>query len=134
MQSIGPNRFHPLVYQLRLGRLATIGLIMFWLRLRDGVGPTRKAVKVGDVCSFFWLIGVVDVGDCVCVGGRAKVLRKADVTVIETDTCREWYKSQGKKTKIQDTQICAGREQGGVDSCWVSKSLFFTTYLSTLKN
>lgn len=52
-------------------------------------------------------------------GGRAKVLQKADVTVIGTETCREWYKSQGKKTKIQDTQICAGREQGGVDSCWV---------------
>lgn len=54
-------------------------------------------------------------------GGRAKVLQKADVTVIGTDTCREWYKSQGKKTKIQDTQICAGHEQGGVDSCWVRK-------------
>lgn len=47
------------------------------------------------------------------------MLQKADVTVIGTETCREWYKSQGKKTKIQDTQICAGREQGGVDSCWV---------------
>lgn len=53
-------------------------------------------------------------------GGRAKVLQKAKVNVIGTEKCRQWYKSQGKKTKIQDTQICAGHEQGGIDSCWVS--------------
>ena len=53
-------------------------------------------------------------------GKRANVLQKAHVNVIGTEKCRQWYKSQGKKTKIQDTQICAGHEQGGVDSCWVS--------------
>lgn len=53
-------------------------------------------------------------------GGRAKVLQKAAVNVIATEKCRQWYKSQGKKTKIQDTQICAGHEQGGVDACWVN--------------
>ncbi|XP_063911439.1 trypsin-1-like [Zophobas morio] len=51
-------------------------------------------------------------------GKRANVLQKAHVNVIGTEKCRQWYKSQGKKTKIQDTQICAGHEQGGVDSCW----------------
>ncbi|KAL3284554.1 hypothetical protein HHI36_018711 [Cryptolaemus montrouzieri] len=51
-------------------------------------------------------------------GGRAKVLQKAKVNVIENERCQDWYKSQGKKTKIQETQICAGHEQGGVDACW----------------
>lgn len=53
-------------------------------------------------------------------GGRAKVLQRANVHVIGTEKCRQWFKSQGKKTKILDTQICAGHEQGGVDACWVS--------------
>ncbi|XP_044269223.1 trypsin-1-like [Tribolium madens] len=51
-------------------------------------------------------------------GGRAKVLQKAKVNVIETEKCRQWFQSQGKKTKIQNTQICAGHEQGGIDACW----------------
>lgn len=52
-------------------------------------------------------------------GSRAKILQKAKVNVLETETCREWYKSQGKKTKIQESQMCAGYEQGGIDACWV---------------
>ncbi|XP_050302337.1 trypsin-1-like [Anthonomus grandis grandis] len=51
-------------------------------------------------------------------GGRATILQKAKVQVIETEKCRTWYKSQGKKTKITESQICAGHEQGGVDACW----------------
>ncbi|CAG9768152.1 unnamed protein product [Ceutorhynchus assimilis] len=51
-------------------------------------------------------------------GKRAVVLQKADVNVIETEKCRSWYKSQGKKTKIQESQICAGHENGGIDACW----------------
>ncbi|KAF7271097.1 trypsin-1-like [Rhynchophorus ferrugineus] len=51
-------------------------------------------------------------------GGRAKTLQKAKVNVIDTEKCRSWYKSQGKKTKIQESQICAGHEQGGIDACW----------------
>lgn len=65
-------------------------------------------------------------------GGRAKILQKARVNVIETQVCQKWYATQGKKTKIQDTQICAGHEQGGVDACWVICSslwLFFTYFL-----
>lgn len=56
-------------------------------------------------------------------GGRATILQKAKVNVIEIEKCRSWYKSQGKKTKIQESQICAGHEQGGVDACWVSNVL-----------
>lgn len=55
-------------------------------------------------------------------GGRAKILQKANVSIIESEKCQEWYKSQGKKTKIQNTQMCAGYEQGGIDSCWVCKN------------
>nr|XP_015833214.1 PREDICTED: trypsin-1 isoform X1 [Tribolium castaneum] len=51
-------------------------------------------------------------------GGRAKILQKAKVNVIRTEKCRQWFQSQGKKTKIQNTQICAGHEQGGIDACW----------------
>ncbi|XP_066154042.1 plasminogen-like isoform X1 [Euwallacea fornicatus] len=51
-------------------------------------------------------------------GQRSNILRKAKVQVIETEKCRSWYKSQGKKTRIQETQICAGHEQGGIDACW----------------
>lgn len=52
-------------------------------------------------------------------GGRAKTLQKAGVNVIEQETCQSWFASQGKKTKIQDGQICAGHEKGGIDACWV---------------
>ncbi|KAL1502299.1 hypothetical protein ABEB36_007465 [Hypothenemus hampei] len=51
-------------------------------------------------------------------GGRATILQKAHVNVVEIEKCRDWYKSQGKKTKIQETQICAGHENGGIDACW----------------
>nr|XP_023013489.1 trypsin-1 [Leptinotarsa decemlineata] len=51
-------------------------------------------------------------------GGRAKNLQKARVNIIETNQCRTWYHSQGKKTKIHDSHICAGYEQGGIDACW----------------
>ncbi|GLH11932.1 Serine proteinase stubble [Gryllus bimaculatus] len=38
--------------------------------------------------------------------------------VVENQQCRDWYKSQEKKMKILDSQICAGYEKGGRDSCW----------------
>ncbi|KAF5271074.1 hypothetical protein FQR65_LT00493 [Abscondita terminalis] len=52
------------------------------------------------------------------VGSRGDKLQKAKVNILETETCQKWYKSQGKKTKIHESQICAGYEQGGIDSCW----------------
>ncbi|KDR21542.1 hypothetical protein L798_01695 [Zootermopsis nevadensis] len=51
-------------------------------------------------------------------GGRADVLQKVTLRVVDNDTCRNWYKSKGKKTKVLDSQMCAGYEQGGRDSCW----------------
>ncbi|KAB0792019.1 hypothetical protein PPYR_13980 [Photinus pyralis] len=52
------------------------------------------------------------------LGSRGDRLQKAKVNILEREQCQRWFKSQGKKTKIQETQICAGYEQGGIDSCW----------------
>lgn len=53
------------------------------------------------------------------LGNRASILQKGKVHILENETCRTWYQSQGKKTKIQGGQMCAGHEQGGIDACWV---------------
>ncbi|CAG2063016.1 unnamed protein product [Timema podura] len=50
-------------------------------------------------------------------GGRADVLQKVKVQVVDNDKCREWYQLEGKKIKIHDSQMCAGDETGGRDSC-----------------
>lgn len=54
-----------------------------------------------------------------CVGQRSNVLQKVEVSVVDNETCRAWFLSQGKKVKIKDTQLCAGHEQGGKDACRV---------------
>ncbi|KAG7312065.1 hypothetical protein JYU34_001514 [Plutella xylostella] len=43
---------------------------------------------------------------------------KTDVQVVSNDECNDWYKSQGTKVKVISTQMCAGHEDGGRDSCW----------------
>ncbi|XP_065161396.1 testisin-like isoform X1 [Atheta coriaria] len=49
---------------------------------------------------------------------KTSILQKAKVAILNNDVCRSWYHSQGKKTKIDHTQLCAGRKEGGVDACW----------------
>ncbi|XP_066585116.1 trypsin-1-like [Prorops nasuta] len=49
---------------------------------------------------------------------RADVLQKVGVRVVENSVCREWYASQGKSTRVEAEQMCAGHEEGGRDSCW----------------
>lgn len=44
------------------------------------------------------------------------------MTVVENGVCNSWYESRGSKVKVIATQMCAGFEQGGRDSCWVSKN------------
>uniref|UniRef100_A0A146LZB0 Clotting factor B n=4 Tax=Lygus hesperus TaxID=30085 RepID=A0A146LZB0_LYGHE len=51
-------------------------------------------------------------------GGRASVLQKVNLNVLSNDQCTTWYRSQGKKVTIQNTQMCAGFEDGGRDACW----------------
>ncbi|XP_045500612.1 transmembrane protease serine 9 [Colias croceus] len=52
------------------------------------------------------------------IGERPNILQKTDVIVVDNDDCNSWYKSQGSKVTIIGTQMCAGHEQGGRDSCW----------------
>ncbi|KAK2581517.1 hypothetical protein KPH14_005176 [Odynerus spinipes] len=49
---------------------------------------------------------------------RADVMQKVNVRVVENSICREWYASQGKSTRVEPQQMCAGHEEGGRDSCW----------------
>ncbi|XP_032685767.1 trypsin-1-like [Odontomachus brunneus] len=49
---------------------------------------------------------------------RADVLQKVEVRVVANTVCSEWYASQGKSTRVGSTQMCAGYEEGGRDSCW----------------
>ncbi|KAF6214294.1 hypothetical protein GE061_009034 [Apolygus lucorum] len=50
--------------------------------------------------------------------GRANVLQKVNLNVLSNDQCTIWYRSQGKKVTIQNSQMCAGFEDGGRDACW----------------
>lgn len=52
------------------------------------------------------------------------MLQKVEVRVVENTVCREWYASQGKSIRVESKQMCAGWEEGGRDSCWVSKKAF----------
>ncbi|KAF7408478.1 hypothetical protein HZH66_003015 [Vespula vulgaris] len=49
---------------------------------------------------------------------RADVMQKVSVRVVENSICREWYASQGKSTRVESQQMCAGHEEGGRDTCW----------------
>ncbi|KAG6797175.1 transmembrane protease serine 9 [Apis mellifera caucasica] len=63
---------------------------------------------------------------------RADVLQKVEVRVIENNICREWYASQGKSTRVESKQMCAGHEEGGRDSCWGDSGgpLMITSHLN----
>ncbi|XP_065346732.1 proclotting enzyme-like [Cloeon dipterum] len=50
-------------------------------------------------------------------GGRANILHKVELEILENKQCLEWYQSQGKKVKILPSQMCAGYENGGRDTC-----------------
>ncbi|XP_054283165.1 trypsin-1-like [Macrosteles quadrilineatus] len=51
-------------------------------------------------------------------GKRANVLRKVRLSIVDNMLCQEWYLSQGKALRVQDSQLCAGVEAGGKDACW----------------
>ncbi|VVC95653.1 unnamed protein product, partial [Leptidea sinapis] len=52
------------------------------------------------------------------IGTRPNVLQKTDVIVVNNNECNDWYKSKGSKINVVGTQMCAGYETGGRDSCW----------------
>ncbi|KAG8038938.1 hypothetical protein G9C98_003245 [Cotesia typhae] len=49
---------------------------------------------------------------------RTDVLQKVAVNVVNNEICKEWYKVEGKKTRVEPQQMCAGYESGGRDACW----------------
>ncbi|EDW70369.2 uncharacterized protein Dvir_GJ11575 [Drosophila virilis] len=51
-------------------------------------------------------------------GERADVLRKATVKIWNNKACEHSYRALGKSNSITDTQMCAGYENGQIDSCW----------------
>ena len=90
-----------------LSRIVTTTLWYF------AAGATRFSGREATAAGWGWL------HETSALGGRADVLQKVTLLVVDNETCRDWYKSKGKKTKILDSQMCAGYEQGGRDSCWV---------------
>lgn len=54
-------------------------------------------------------------------GDRPDALHKASVRVWNNNVCQQSYQLYGRpKSIIADTQMCAGYENGGIDSCWVN--------------
>ncbi|XP_030380037.1 transmembrane protease serine 9 [Scaptodrosophila lebanonensis] len=51
-------------------------------------------------------------------GERADVLRKATVKIWDNEACERSYHALGKSNTISDSQLCAGYENGRIDSCW----------------
>lgn len=53
-------------------------------------------------------------------GDRADSLRKAAVRIWNNNACERSYQLNGRPgSTISDSQLCAGYENGGIDSCWV---------------
>lgn len=61
-------------------------------------------------------------------GDRADNLRKASVRVWNNNACERSYQLNGRPNSvISDSQMCAGYENGGIDSCWVTFSFLQST-------
>jgi len=60
---------------------------------------------------------------------RSDVLRKATVKIWNNEVCERSYRSLGKSNTIGETQLCAGYENGQIDSCWVSIQLADTAQM-----
>lgn len=60
---------------------------------------------------------------------RSDVLRKATVKIWNNEACERSYRSLGKSNTIGETQLCAGYENGQIDSCWVSIHLADTAHM-----
>ncbi|CAB0044491.1 unnamed protein product [Trichogramma brassicae] len=56
-------------------------------------------------------------GEDLTTAGKASILQKVDVNVIEDRMCSQWYASQGKSFRVKYGQMCAGHEFGGRDAC-----------------
>lgn len=53
-------------------------------------------------------------------GTIPRMLHKVQVPILENGECQKWYRSQNKSLSLQKSQMCAGFQNGGKDTCWVS--------------
>ncbi|XP_058840803.1 trypsin-1 [Topomyia yanbarensis] len=51
-------------------------------------------------------------------GSKPDILQRAVVDVFSNDDCEIFYRDGNRPRSISDTQLCAGKRAGGVDSCW----------------
>lgn len=52
------------------------------------------------------------------VGQKPETLQKALISIISNERCQKSYIENHKRNVISDTQMCAGRLEGGIDACW----------------
>ncbi|XP_046611368.1 vitamin K-dependent protein C-like [Neodiprion virginianus] len=48
---------------------------------------------------------------------RTTVLRQVDVEVFSNERCNEWFSEVGLNRLISESELCAGRVEGGKDAC-----------------
>ncbi|XP_055524358.1 trypsin-1 isoform X2 [Wyeomyia smithii] len=51
-------------------------------------------------------------------GNKPDTLQRAVVDVFQNEECEIFYRDGKRPRSIADTQLCAGKRTGGVDSCW----------------
>lgn len=54
------------------------------------------------------------------IGQRADTLQKAMVNIWNNENCQKSFDEHTKGHTITETQLCAGYQNGGIDSCWVN--------------
>lgn len=52
------------------------------------------------------------------IGVRSDILQRASIEVWNNKKCESSFAEQNKPQPISKTQMCAGKETGGIDSCW----------------
>ncbi|XP_065200851.1 clotting factor G beta subunit-like isoform X2 [Planococcus citri] len=51
-------------------------------------------------------------------GKMPVILHKVQLPILQNDECQRWYNSQNKTLYLRKSQMCAGYEKGGKDTCW----------------
>lgn len=54
----------------------------------------------------------------VAIGNKPEALQKAYISIISNERCQKSYQENNKNHIISDTQMCAGKLEGGIDACW----------------
>lgn len=111
-------------------KIAKIRKVKIILKASNKVLVIHLLYKYLDIFSLNKVKVHVGTLSCYLADKRADVMQKVSVRVVENSICREWYASQGKSTRVESQQMCAGHEEGGRDTCWVSSYFTFTIHLS----